>query len=280
MIDRFDPTPAARATQAANTMRSWAAPTSRSMHKSDELVPPEWLASQAGPGSFPEIGRELARYLIQLCRLEHDSRVLDLGCGSGRLAVPLTAYLSPEGKYEGVDVLPWAIEWCKKEISSRYPNFSFQHADVFSAQYYPDGAVQPKDYTVPYDRNQFDVVCATSLFTHMRSDGLERYLSEIARVLTAGGRALLTFYLLNDESLSSIEAGKAGPEFRFTHSLGQCWVTYEDAPEYIVGYSDEFVVDACKGVGLRVKEPIFYGQWCGRDAFLSWQDVIVADRPR
>jgi SAM-dependent methyltransferase len=249
------------------------------MRNADELVPPEWLASQAGPGSFPEIGRELARFLIELCGLERDSHVLDVGCGSGRLAVPLTGYLSPEGTYEGLDVLPWAIDWCKTELSSRYPNFSFQHADVFSAQYYPDGAVPPKDYTLPYDPNRFDVVCATSLFTHMRSDGLERYLSEIARVLTEGGRALMTFYLLNDESLRLIKAGTPGPEFGFEHPLGQCWVTYEDAPEYIVGYSDEFVLEACKEAGLRVTEPIFNGQWCGRKNFLSWQDVVVADLP-
>jgi SAM-dependent methyltransferase len=280
MIDRFDPTPAA--TVGASTeyhAKARSAPTSHSMHNADELIPPDWLASQAGPGSFPEIGRELARCLVELGGLERDSHVLDVGCGSGRLAVPLTAYLSPDGKYEGLDVLPWAIDWCQKEVSSRYPNFSFQHADVFSAQYYPDGPVQPQDYTLPYGRDQFDVVCATSLFTHMRSDGLERYLSEIARVLTGGGRALMTFYLLNDESLRSIETGTLGPEFRFEHSLGECWVTYEDAPEYIVGYSDEFVLEACRRAGLLVKEPIFYGQWCGREKFLSWQDVIVADLP-
>jgi SAM-dependent methyltransferase len=247
------------------------------MQNADELFPPEWLASQAGPGSFTEIGRELARCLIELCGLERDSRVLDVGCGSGRVALPLTGYLSSEGTYNGLDVLPWAVDWCKKELSSRYPNFSFQHADVFNAQYYPEGTVEPKDYALPYDANQFDVVCATSLFTHMRPDGLERYLSEIARVLTAGGRALMTFYLLNDESWRSIEAGTPGPEFRFQHSLGQCWVTYEEAPEYIVGYSDEFLKDACKRAGLRVREPILYGQWCGREKFLSWQDVIVAD---
>jgi SAM-dependent methyltransferase len=205
--------------------------------------------------------------------------VLDVGCGSGRLAVPLTAYLSPEGTYEGLDVLPWAVDWCKTEVSSRYPNFSFQHADVFNAQYYPDGAAQARDYALPYDSDQFDVVCATSLFTHMRSDGLECYLSEFARVLTRGGRAFMTFYLMNDESLRSTEAGKLGPEFRFEHRLGQCWVTFKDAPEYIVGYSDEFVVEACKQAGLHVREPILYGQWCGRKKFFSWQDVVVADLP-
>lgn len=44
-----------------------------------------------------------------------------------------------------------------------------------------------------------------SLFTHMLPEGLERYMSEF--VLKNGGRAFMTFYLLNDESLRAIETG-------------------------------------------------------------------------
>jgi ubiquinone/menaquinone biosynthesis C-methylase UbiE len=245
----------------------------------DELVPPEWLASQAGPGSFAEIGREWVRCLVELCELESDSHVLDVGCGAGRVAVPLTAYLSHEARYEGLDVSSWAIDWCKNEIGSRYPTFSFQHADVFSAQYYPQGATRPKDYALPYDDDQFDVICAMSLFTHMLPDGFERYLSEFVRVLKDGGRAFMTFYLLNDESLRSIEAGKPDAQFRFEHSLGDCRVTYADAPEYVVGYREEFVIQAAKQAGLRVREPISYGQWCEREQFVSWQDVVIGEKP-
>jgi ubiquinone/menaquinone biosynthesis C-methylase UbiE len=105
----------------------------------DELVPPEWLASQAGPGSFADIGREWVRCLVEQCELESGSHVLDVGCGAGRVAVPLTAYLSRAGRYEGLDVSPWAIDWCKQEISTRYPTFSFQHADRLQRPVFPRG---------------------------------------------------------------------------------------------------------------------------------------------
>jgi hypothetical protein len=110
----------------------------------------------------------------------------------------------------------------------------------------------------------------------MLPEGLERYMSEF--VLKNGGRAFMTFYLLNDESLRAIETGKPDAQFRFEHSLGSCRVTYQDAPDYIVGYSEEFVTRAARHAGLRVREPISYGQWCGREQFLSWQDVVVGEK--
>ena len=250
------------------------------MPNANELSPPDWLAGLAGEGSFAEIGAEIVGNLAELCGIEPGSRVLDAGCGVGRVAIPLAAFLSPEGTYEGFDTLPWAIAWCQREISSRYPNFSFRHVDVFSGEYYPEGAAQPKDFRVPYDGDQFDVACANSLFTHMLPAGLEQYVSEIARVLKRGGRAFMTFYLLNDESLRSIEAGDVAEQFQFRHRLGSCHVTYEDAPEYAVAQNEEFVIQALEKSGLRLKGPVHYGRWCGRDDFLSWQDVIVAETAR
>ena len=110
--------------------------------------------------------------------------------------------------------------------------------------------------------------------------GLERYFSEIARVLKRGGRAFMTFYLLNDESLRAIEAGKVPEQFRFKHPLGSCRVTYKDAPEYAVAHIEEFVIQALEKSGVRLEGPVHYGRWCGRAEFLSWQDVIVAETPQ
>jgi SAM-dependent methyltransferase len=250
------------------------------MPEANQLSPPDWLAGLVGEGSFAEIGNEVVRNLAELCGIEPSSRVLDAGCGVGRVAIPLAGLLSPEGSYQGFDPLPWAIDWCQREISSRYPNFSFWHADVFSGEYYPEGAAQPQDFRFPYDGDQFDVVCANSLFTHMLPAGLERYLSEIARVLKRGGRAFMTFYLLNDESLRAIEAGKVPEQFRFKHPLGSCRVTYKDAPEYAVAHIEEFVIQALEKSGVRLEGPVHYGRWCGRAEFLSWQDVIVAETPQ
>ena len=75
-------------------------------------------------------------------------RVLEVGCGIGRMAVPLTGYLSG-GEYEGFDGMPKAIEWCQENISSEYPKFRFQVADVYNKKYNLRGDIQSLAIRVP-----------------------------------------------------------------------------------------------------------------------------------
>jgi len=63
-------------------------------------------------------------------------RVLDIGCGSGRVAVPLTGYLCA-GFYEGFDVDAEMIAWCRREIGARYTAFGFEVIDVTNTHLQP-----------------------------------------------------------------------------------------------------------------------------------------------
>ena len=47
--------------------------------------------------------------------------------------------------------------------------------------------------------NEFDVAVAKSLFTHLLPEELDIYLRSIADRLRTGGKALLTFFILNEE---------------------------------------------------------------------------------
>jgi SAM-dependent methyltransferase len=223
-------------------------------------------------------------------RLQPDEHVLDVGCGVGRTAIPLTSFLSPRGGYEGIDVSRAAIEWCRNEITPRFSNFRFEHVDMFNATYNPQGVVTASELKLPYDDARFDLAFLYSVFTHVLLPDLERYVAEIARVLKKGGRVLASFFLLNDASLGQLAAAPdaVSPEghrvaaFLLKRDLGGYRSGYE-MPEAMVAYHEDSVRDLYREHGLEVAE-IHYGEWVewvtgasGRHRETK-QDAIVAYR--
>ncbi|CCK59571.1 Putative methyltransferase [Mycobacterium canettii CIPT 140070010] len=202
--------------------------------------------------------------------------MLDVGCGSGRMALPLTGYLNSEGRYAGFDISRKAIAWCQEHITSAHPNFRFEVSDIYNSLYNPKGKHRSLDFRFPYPDASFDVVFLTSVFTHMFPPDVEHYLDEIARVLKPGGRCLCTYFLLNDESLALIAAGKSvhnfqheGPGYRTIH---------KKRPEEAIGLPESFVRDVYGKFGLDVQEPLHYGSWSGREQHLSFQDIVIATK--
>ena len=66
--------------------------------------PPRDLGTSIG-GASEQVGVEFFSYIRDYGALEPDHRVLDVGCGVGRLAIPLTKYLSRSGSYNGFDIV-------------------------------------------------------------------------------------------------------------------------------------------------------------------------------
>jgi hypothetical protein len=58
------------------------------------------------------------------------------------MALPLTKYLSDSGTYDGFDIMRRGEDWCKNNITPRYPNFYFQFADVWNKEYNPMGRLK------------------------------------------------------------------------------------------------------------------------------------------
>ena len=249
-----------------------------------EIPPPDILPEHVQK-SFIESGEDSLAHLIELCELSREEHVLDVGCGFGRMAVALASYLSSSGSYEGFDVEATKVDWCKENVSSRYPNFNFHIADVYSRVYNRSGDIKGTGYRFPYPDERFDVVFLFSVFTHMLPDDVEQYLSEIARVLRAGGRCLATFLLLNEESLSLIREdesrtnpGSNSQTARFGYDFGSHRLGDPERPEKVVAYDQQYVVQAFERNGFRVREPIRYGWWPGRDrGGRPGQDHVVAD---
>lgn len=245
----------------------------------DALRPPDDLIYVGGgPKAFESMGKEFFGYLVDLGDLKPHERVLDVGSGIGRVAVPLTGYLGEGGGYEGFDVVPKGVHWCEENITPRYPNFRFQVADIYNKRYNPEGEHRAEEYVFPYEDASFDFVFLTSVFTHMMPKGVRNYFSEISRVLRPGGRSLITYFLLNEESRGLVEEGASDWDFR--HKRGKwCRVVDPEQPERAVAYDEQFVRRRYPEHGLSVSRPIAYGSWCGRKEFLSYQDIVVASKP-
>ncbi len=47
-------------------------------------------------------------------------------------------------------------------------------------------------------------------------------------------------------------------------------------PEHIIAYDEKFVRKLYEKYKQNIVEPIRYGSWCGRENFLSYQDIIIA----
>jgi SAM-dependent methyltransferase len=240
------------------------------------LVPPVELMHD-GPQSyrdFKQNGDEFFRHYIDLCDLEPDEHMLDVGSGIGRKTLPLVDYLSERGSYDGLELVKNGVDWCIQKYTSKYANFRFHLIDVYNQLYNPEGKYEAAQYQFPFDDEQFDFVVLNSVFTHMVAKEVENYLSEVARVLKTGGRCLISFFLLNEQSVRLIDQGKSTIDLR--HNTGPAYAMSQEKPELAIGFDEDYITDLHQRFGLEIRRPIHYGSWCGKKEYLSYQDLIVA----
>ncbi len=232
---------------------------------------------------FRASGAAFLKVLESAAGLTPSSRVLDVGCGIGRLAIPMAGFLDQDGGYEGFDIVPEGIEWCQQHISSPHDNVHFTLADLYNKEYNPKGSVPPAEYRFPYEDDAFDLVVLFSVFTHMLPDDVDRYVSEIARVLKKDGRVFATYYVINQDSLQLMKTSGRS-KLQFKHNLGSHWIHSGNVPELGVAYEEPYIRNLYGKYGLSDPPTIYFGRWCGRvverplDSGLIAQDSVVATK--
>jgi SAM-dependent methyltransferase len=237
------------------------------------MTPTRLQNERIGGHDFVSIGRDLLATVQTLTALQPHHRILDLGCGYGRLAVPLTTYLE-RGEYCGFDIDRRAIRWCQREISSRYPNFWFAHVDVANSYYNRHGAIAPEAFRFPCADQSMDVVVGVSLFTHLLPDSAARYIAEISRVLKPGACAAISFFTFDDISRTRVLAGNTYPRFeQFPEAFYA--ITSTKQPELGIAYDETFVRDSFAAANLQVIR-IERGSWAGGEGRRSFQDFALA----
>ncbi len=237
-------------------------------------LPPRRWRGRVGKGEFRAVGAELFALVRDLGGLGPDARLLDLGCGAGRLVEPLRRYLDPKGSYEGLDIVPEFVAWNRRWVTPVDPRFRFRRARVRNDAYHPAG--EPAEtYTLPYDDGEFDLVAAFSLFTHLTAAAARRYLAECARVLRPGGRLVATFFLLDEGVLARMAEHRTDLVFPWAVPYGR--IADPAQPEFAVAFETWAVEAALAEAGLRPLGGWRRGKWSGVEG-TSYQDLLVAER--
>jgi ubiquinone/menaquinone biosynthesis C-methylase UbiE len=152
------------------------------------------------------------------------SRIVDVGCGLGRLATGMLVEFG-EVQYLGIDANEDFVRWCREHIE----------------RYHPAGTLDGSELRLPVNDTSADIVYLWGVFTNMVPEHVESYIGEIGRILRSRGRCFLTAFVENDV-----------PKVTFNPTG---YVPYDcDAPLVVVRFSRQWLFSIFQQHGLQVED--------------------------
>lgn len=195
-------------------------------------------------------------------RLEDFPRILDFGCGVGRVLRHLGG-LGQVCSLHGVDIDHEMVAWCKANIP------------------YADFTVGDHEPPLPYPDGSFDLVFNHSVFTHLDERRQDQWLAEIRRVLTPGGIALLTVHSTRqwNDNLRWIAGGGEDGE-RYRRQLERDGILFI-AEDHFVGSTHPEWYHSTFHAPWYVHE--HWGQFLAVRAYIhegsDTQDMVIVENP-
>lgn len=240
------------------------------------------LLNKTGGGTdkFEEVSDwHIAQVQKHICINDTDS-VVEIGCGIGRDAIPLTGLLS-RGSYVGTDTIGPSIRWCAENISPRHENFTFVHHDIHDTLHNPKGTLRAVDIRLPSEDESVDLILLHSVFTHMMEDEIVHYVGEFRRIMKPSGRVWASCFLVNDALLSAIRSSdQPGWSLRFSHKHAEgCYINRKEEPRQTVAYDENRFYEIMRRGGLVVDRTL-WGAWSKLRAMPeSGQDAVILRMP-
>ena len=149
-------------------------------------LPPPRLRTDAPPGAsdgdFLADAMRAAQVLRRRAGLAPRTRLLDWGCGSGRLAIGIRHLMGHVADYHGVDHRPEHVAWARDHLGDEHHRFTL----------FEPGAVA---YQLPTEPESVDLLYTGAAFTHYVTADVTGYAAAIAAVLAPRGRAVMTAWV-------------------------------------------------------------------------------------
>lgn len=140
-----------------------------------------------------------AQNLISLLDLKGDEKILDLGCGDGKITAEIASYV-PRGSVLGIDVCQEMVDFSQKQFSpSDYPNLTFQVGDA---------------KTLNFD-HKFDWVVSFSCI-HWVIDHTS-VIAGIKNSLKVKGKIVIQFPLFTPLDMNKLDAGQVMKTKKWSH---------------------------------------------------------------
>jgi ubiquinone/menaquinone biosynthesis C-methylase UbiE len=128
--------------------------------------------------------RELRQRTATLASLQNGDAVLDVGCGTGTLALEVARRVGQAGRVVGIDPGAEQIARARAKAARRNAPIEFQV-----------GVIEQ----LPFPDQTFDVVLSTLMMHHLPAPLKRQGLAEIARVLKPGGRLVIADFTRKQE---------------------------------------------------------------------------------
>lgn len=239
-------------------------------------------------GSDPEqVGDACCAILDRYILINENSRILDFGCGVGRVLLSVLKHYPTVSKIKGFDIMPQVIEFCKAEIAAAFSNTSFELIGGSNDHY--DEFINAADSTMAINNDvvlhrysrQFNSAYAFSVFTHVETSDFRALLTLIVELLEPGGEFLFTAFLLTPYSRRAIEQRQC--LFLFENDAyetdGQVFTGNASDRLGFIAFDLALVEQMVFEAGMVVTH-VEHGAWTGAGFSSSLQDVIVCRRPR
>jgi len=240
---------------------------------------PNFLKRSGGDRSISSYSESIGVFKVLIINLLQNiprPKILDIGCGSGLLAIASESLVRDGGEYIGLDIKESDIGYCREKFKDFFSH-SFIHHSVRNAVYAPgqDSKHQPWDIL----DESIDLVTAKSVWTHLNKKDAIYYFGEVSRVLKPGGKALISFCLLDDSYYQQVNKIKK-PWVRYSTPLydSKDWFTVSNIkiPECCIGITDNGIKEMADLAGLRLVKK-YPGQW-KRSPGLWGQDILVFEK--